>query len=313
MNLNTMVSHRCTLVPGAGAGLVVVSESDRCAAVCDDAEVVSDLLSRRYITVDATNLMETNVALALFFWKGDPDLEHPDMYVTLGLFPGLRTRLSFDTRQLDGQQLFLDRTPGKLKSMARGAGMRPDEVARFAIGIVRSEPGARVEIHAIDSQDSEPDYPLPDVKLVDEIGQWKTRSWPGKTSGLSELSELMRREIEAVDSGRPDAEGLSRWGGSESVRFEPSGFFRVHHDGQRFLLVDPDGYSFYSIGLDCVREDIEARVDGIEQLFDWLPERSGEYSRYWQEGSTRFPSSIRALSEGNSPRGAWPCRPSSAW
>jgi len=290
MNLNTVVPIGCTLTPGAGSGIVIASESDRCAAAIDDGDVASNLLSRRYITVDATNLMETNVALALYFWRGAADLDHPDMYVTLGLFPGLRTRLSFDTWQLDGQQLFLDRTPGKLKSMVRGAGMRPDEVTRFGIGIMRSEQGARVEIHAVKSQDTEPDYPLPDVKLVDEVGQWKTRSWPGKTAGLSELRQFMREETDAVASEPSEAEGLSRWGGSTKTRFDASGFFRAHHDGQRYLLVDPDGYPFYSIGLDCVREDIDARVDGIEQLFDWLPERTGELAAYWQAGSTRFPT-----------------------
>ena len=128
--------------------------------------------------------------------------------------------------QLDGQELFLDRTPGKLKSMARGAGMRPEEVTCFGIGIMRSERGARVEIHAIESQDSEPDYPLPDVKLVDEIGQWKTKSWLGKTRGLSKLREyLMHHETDGTSRAGAEPEdrrgALSRWGGrSTKVRFE---------------------------------------------------------------------------------------------
>ena len=97
MNLNTLVPSGCTLTPGSGSGLVQSRAkvgSLRCST--DDApEAVSDLVSRRFIVVDATNLMETNVALALYFWSSGSDLDHPDMYVTLGLFPGLRTRLSF--------------------------------------------------------------------------------------------------------------------------------------------------------------------------------------------------------------------------
>ena len=45
-----------------------------------------------------------------------------------------------------------------------------------------------------------------------------------------------------------DLSGLDRFGGLESVRFDPSGFFRVEK-ADRWWLVMPDGAAFLSFGL----------------------------------------------------------------
>ena len=59
-------------------------------------------------------------------------------------------------------------------------------------------------------------------------------------------------------------ESYSRWGGWKELKFEATGFFRAHHDGKRWWLVDPDSYAFWSGGLDCVRPDTDANIEGLE-------------------------------------------------
>ena len=44
------------------------------------------------------------------------------------------------------------------------------------------------------------------------------------------------------------SEGFSRWGGWKERRVDATGFFRTHHDGTRWWLVDPDGHLFWSSG-----------------------------------------------------------------
>jgi hypothetical protein len=112
---------------------------------------------------------------------------------------------------------------------------------------------------------------LPKGVLLDEFGQSALRDWPGKTRRLDELTGRIHEQY-AGASKRSWSEGFSRWGGWKARRLgEATGRFRTHHDGQRWWLVDPDGYAFWSAGLDCVRVDTDARVDGIESALAWMP------------------------------------------
>ena len=69
--------------------------------------------------------------------------------------------------------------------------------------------------------DTEPEtYPTPDRKLVDEFGQWKDCSWPGKISDSEELRRVMdgisvlppTRFLPGTDGAeiRPEAEERNR-------------------------------------------------------------------------------------------------------
>jgi len=58
---------------------------------------------------------------------------------------------------------------------------------------------------------------------------------------------------------------------------EATGLFRTYHDGQRWWLVDPDGYKFWSAGMNCVRVDTAAAYDGLESALSWMPDPSGPY------------------------------------
>lgn len=289
VDLVRFAHYQCSVEEHGQGTIEIAAEGTQCAIHTSERAVIDSLLERRYIVIEAENLVRTNVACTLFFWREQSALDEPDMMVPLGLFPGLPTRLSFDRERLDGQQLFLDRTPGKLKSMAFGSGMAPDEVARFGIGIVRSAPDARLRLSALWSQEEEPEYPLPNLTLIDEIGQWKTHDWNGKTGGLGGLRDYLGRETEGAKTIPKPPGGAARWGGFDRERWEATGAFRVEHDGNRYHLVDPDGYPFYSIGLDVVSERMPARVDGIEKLFEWLPPREGELSEFWMHDTGRFP------------------------
>jgi len=129
---------------------------------------------------------------------------------------------------------------------------------------------------------------LPKGPLVDRLGQSRLHDWPGKTLSVEALTgRLQKQWQEAPKQKFPST--FSKWGGDGARRLaEPSGFFRTHHDGRRWWLVDPDGYPFYSAGVDCVRVDCEARIDGIESALEWKPDRSGEFAQaYTQSGGKR--------------------------
>lgn len=114
--------------------------------------------------------------------------------------------------------------------------------------------------------------------LIDEMGQSTLHEWPAKTRSVDELKRRLETQLVAADGYRWPAD-FSNWGGWNKRRLgEGSGYFQVRHDGSRWWLVDPDGYAFWSTGMDCVRVDTTARFDGLETALAWTPEPGGEYS-----------------------------------
>lgn len=113
--------------------------------------------------------------------------------------------------------------------------------------------------------------------LLDELGQSTLHEWPTKTKSLDEVVTRIRSQLEKTPAQSwPSA--FTRWGGWNKKRISRgSGFFGKHYDGKRWWLVDPEGYAFWSVGLDCFRVDTYARYDGLENAVTWLPEGDPEF------------------------------------
>ncbi|MGW8181558.1 MAG: hypothetical protein ACWGQW_22745, partial [bacterium] len=92
---------------------------------------------------------------------------------------------------------------------------------------------------------------LPQGPLLDELGQSTIHDWPTKSRSLGEVTRRIRKQYEAAPLQRwPDS--LSRWGGWKSRKLtKGTGFFSTHKEEGRWWLVDPEGYAFWSVGVDC--------------------------------------------------------------
>ncbi len=197
--------------------------------------------------------------------------------ILLGLLPGLAARLSLDLDIIDGQNVFLRRHPGLLKGVAFGRRMLRADIARIELSLDAS--GTRQCLELGQPCLVQADVPWVDEgeAVVDEIGQWRARDWPGKTRDAASLVAGLRSAAAAPPATWPA--GWSSYGGERTRRFEASGFFRTHHDGRRWWLVDPEGCAFWSAGLDCVRPSIDCCVvPGTEPLFAWLPSQDPAFA-----------------------------------
>ncbi|MDP8245654.1 MAG: hypothetical protein P9L94_16335 [Candidatus Hinthialibacter antarcticus] len=117
---------------------------------------------------------------------------------------------------------------------------------------------------------------LPKGKLIDELGQSLIHQWPGRTKNETEMkARLEKQKQESAQNLWP--EHFSKWGGWKEKKVDSTGFFRTHHDGKRWHLIDPDGHYFWSSGLDCVRAYINSFSKDIESAFTWLPEEGSRY------------------------------------
>jgi hypothetical protein len=118
---------------------------------------------------------------------------------------------------------------------------------------------------------------LPQGPLLDELGQSTIHRWPARSESAAEVTARLEAQLEAAPQ-QAWPEDFSRWGGWTARAFEGTGFFRTHFDGDRWWLVDPDGYAFWSAGLDCVRFGITTAYQGLDAALTWLPDDQGPYA-----------------------------------
>ena len=198
-----------------------------------------------------------------------------------------RVRMALDL--VNQNRFFQDREGGLLKPMCLGDRVELEKVDRVIFTLRRKGPDpVRWCMTPLQSSTEMPERianpVLPKGVFLDELGQCAIRDWPGKTRRMEELQARVRGQDENA-SKVAWPEGYSRWGGWKARKLgEGSGFFRTHHDGRRWWLVDPDGYAFWSTGLDDVRPAVDSRYDGLESALKWLPDPKGEFAEAYRGG-----------------------------
>lgn len=202
------------------------------------------------------------------------DSDTPWITCLLGINPSLPTKVVFPLSYLDVQEIFLPRSPRQLKGTITGNRLDPSDIVKVNL---RFGPFSKpyftpvFEIASIQLTDS---LPMPYAPLaepvIDVFGQRKGREWPGKIKDETELTDL-NLGLEKSVSGSVFDNSFSIYGGWKNKRFRATGFFRTENDGKRWWLVDPEGYAFLSVGMDCIRATSSGPVTGIEDLFEWLP------------------------------------------
>lgn len=222
------------------------------------------------------------LGISLLFWSKSNTGQRPDLTIAEGIFPGVPSRRAIPLKLLrEGRGT--PKTPGSLISFAFGAGLHLDEWSRFAISVTDFYGSEERTVTLSDFQftEQEPDYPVGGQAIVDEVGQWKQASFKDKFENTSEMIEYLRAEA-AMDIPERETTKLSHFGGVKEKQFEATGFFRTQYDDNRWFLVDPQGYAFYSMGINIVGQGIGGNVEGIKSLHDWLPtEENSTYSDAW--------------------------------
>lgn len=163
---------------------------------------------------------------------------------------------------------------------------------RVLVGVGRkTEPAARFCISPLTFTETEPSAlarpVLPRGPLVDEMGQSTLHEWPGRAPDVASMVRRLQARLRAAPRQRWPA-SFSRWGGWKARRVKATGFFRTHHDGRRWWLVDPDGHLFWSSGMDCVHTSIdheskiETRYLNLEKAHAALPSHLGPFGRCYR-------------------------------
>lgn len=108
-----------------------------------------------------------------------------------------------------------------------------------------------IEIRNIELAVEDPgDLYMEKTPAYDEFGQSMLVDWPGKARSLADLEADWRAE--EAEEVTTDAYNYSKFGGYRQKQVKATGFFRTEKIDGRWWLVDPEGYLFLSVGIDCV-------------------------------------------------------------
>lgn len=89
--------------------------------------------------------------------------------------------------------------------------------------------------------------------LVDRYGQNAKVEFPGKVHSDEEMLAVRDQELKELKNGElmPDRTKFSGWKGGPKL--EATGYFRTEKVNGKWSLVTPDGYLYFSTGLDIIR------------------------------------------------------------
>jgi predicted esterase YcpF (UPF0227 family) len=133
-----------------------------------------------------------------------------------------------------------------------------------------------IEIRSLSLSVEDPgDEYLGEIPAFDEFGQWNLGDFEGKIQSLEQLKSEW--ELEDNEPVSQQAYNYSRYGGYLQKQVKATGFFRTEKIDDRWWFVDPDGYLFLSVGIDCMGIGGDTYLKNINQcsnLFKELPPAS---------------------------------------
>lgn len=247
----------------------------------------ADWMRANWLAMDVNYPQPEQFALCLcvgvYRYDQEPEKEAPYFGMLAGTFPNYPTRISLGFEELACKNGFLPRTPGKLKTVAAGLPIRPDEISALYIGARACHVPQTIELSNLMLSDEEPDYPMPRVTMVDELGQWTQKDWPGKMQSMDEMTRSLNAEWSA-----PAAQPIprrNRWGGNLDMKLtEGTGFYATYKDEQgKWWLTDPEGYAYFVMGLEGIAPGSSGVVNEWHDAYAWLPDKEGEFAEAWSE------------------------------
>lgn len=201
--------------------------------------------------------------------------KEPSNVLNYQMIPGRDVTVLVRFDELKSVRFFLKTMPGMLKGHCSGL---PASIEEMGEVFLRLRPGWSREFRGIRLNRCyltcvEPEIQVAGEPMADQFGQWIQKEWDTKTHSEEELKINIKAEYERAETDCGYPEGFSRFGGTTGVRFDKTGYFHLARTKERWWLVDPDGYGFFSNGV-CYgsRMGVFGFVDGMENLFSWLPD-----------------------------------------
>lgn len=164
------------------------------------------------------------------------------------------------------------------------------------VGMGEESPSGQIAIHRIRaigkygqlSPEIDAFFPF-----IDRFGQYAHADWENKVHSKAQLKRLAQKETALLEACT-SVSGWSRYGGwKDGTQLEASGHFRTAKHAGKWWLVDPEGYLFWSIGVNGIRFGNATPTDAREHYFSVLPDG------FHNNGGANFANANMALKYGS--------------
>lgn len=256
----------------------------------------------KYLLMTVENKEDYAVCLHLGFWEDHTD-KNCDLYIAVGILPRLAATVCVPLQYLDGQTLFGPRRPGLLKTVVKGNRINPERLKACGISLPSAHRQTTLAIRDVRLSREEPPLNMELAHLLDDLGQYTGKDWPGKTEGTGASHEYLNslwQEARRFLQSHQDS-----YYGTDSITFDATGYFRLESAGGRYWLVTPDGHGFFSSGLDCVNPQSPGPVNNAGAIRDYpVDNLKSAFGEAWHEAWSDI-TKYRLISWGINTIAAW--------
>lgn len=171
----------------------------------------------------------------------------------------------------------------KLPSGLSMTGFEPSKISKFVVFLKRSSEPRSFEIgnlRAVGEYDykSWEDIPKKDFfPIVDRFGQYRHSIWPNKVFSDNDLHEQKKEEEKNLKQHSRSVNWNKYGGWVNGPKFKATQHFRVKKVGDYWWFIDPDGYLFWSHGIDVVSNTQKTIITGRGNYFSNLSDTTSSY------------------------------------
>ncbi|UJF15606.1 beta-galactosidase [Jeotgalibaca sp. MA1X17-3] len=212
------------------------------------------------ITLHNTNTESLTTDL-IFSTKNQEEI----LTVSFSLLPTTKVTVPISLSLLNSQNLFPTRTKGRLRMMVTGKPIRKEEVTKVVLSTRKFHSTRELIIDSIElSNKKEEEIHNPEI-LIDQWGQWNKKEWDSKISSQNQLEHILKSLLqEAEKFDYKHAEGKGDYYGSSSQQVEATGWFRTEKIDGKWIFVTPDGYPFFSMGIDGINPGTHTGTEFVQ-------------------------------------------------
>ncbi|AWB65680.1 agarase [Saccharobesus litoralis] len=114
------------------------------------------------------------------------------------------------------------------------------------------------------------------ANIVDKFGQSSKQEFEEKVHSEAELLATRDKELARLNNGEK-LDGRSKYSGwKDGPKLKGTGYFRTEKVGEKWALVDPEGYLFFTSGIANVRMSNTTTVTGYDFAKDAIAQRSAD-------------------------------------
>ena len=126
-----------------------------------------------------------------------------------------------------------------------------------------------IELRSISLHVNDPgDEYLGDVAVVDEFGQSNLVDFEDKVKSIDQLKSEWKTEETSLD--KKEDFNYSKYGGYLNAQVEATGYFRTQKVDGKWWFVDPEGYQFLSLGVDCIAPGNGGNVNRLDKRSNFI-------------------------------------------